>query len=480
MVRFDAWGGALTLEEERQRTRRLPEPQLGTPDVAPVRTDLAVILAAGEGLRFGWDDGPKPLVRVLGLTLAERVVEACLAVGVKRFVFVLGYRSKEVRAYLEPAMRKRGCTTEFVVVENWERGNGASALTAAPVVQDRRFLLLMCDHLVSEALLSSVLEVDPGQGGVCLAVDHTRPPVFDSDDATRAVVADGRVLRLGKRMERWDGTDTGVFHCSQGLFDGLRRAADHGGYSLTDGMNELGVGGHLAAVDVTGEWWLDVDAPHLLRDARRLLLMELAKPQEDGFVARYLNRPLSTRISARLSATSVTPNQVTVLAFGIAVAGAMLFALGGLVGNVSGAMLVQLASVVDGSDGELARLTHTESPRGGWLDTVLDRYADLAIVAGVGFGAGHTDPLVWGGALMAATGFILASYVTKEFLLRHGWPYPADVPARLKKRDLRLFAIFVGGLAGHPFAAVVAVGVLSHICVLVILARGWRLAAPAS
>jgi hypothetical protein len=80
---------------------------------------------------------------------------------------------------------------------------------------------------------------------------------------------------------------------------------------------------------------------------------------------------------------------------------------------------------------------------------------------------------------MAATGFILASYVTKEFFLRHGRPYPTDIPARLKKRDLRIFAIFVGGLAGEPFAAVVAVGVLSHLCVLVILARGWRLGAPA-
>jgi hypothetical protein len=102
------WGGALTLEEERQRTRRLPGSQLGTPDVAPVRIDLAVILAAGEGLRFGWDDGPKPLVRVLGLTLAERVGDAWLAVGVDRFVFVLGHRSKEVQGMAQIRMLSGG------------------------------------------------------------------------------------------------------------------------------------------------------------------------------------------------------------------------------------------------------------------------------------------------------------------------------------------------------------------------------------
>ena len=447
------------------------------PDDKPVRTDLAVILAAGEGSRFDLGDRPKPLVRVLGLTLAERVIDACLGVGVKRFVFVLGHRSEEVRAHLEPAIRRRGCTATYVVAEHWECGNGASALSAAPVAQDRHFLLLMCDHLLSNAVLSEVLGVDPGPNGICLGVDHDRAAVFDPDDATRAVVADGRVLRLGKRLECWDGTDTGVFCCSQGLFDGLRQAAAHGAHSLTDGLNELATAGRITEVDVTGEWWLDVDTPRDLSEARRLLLAGLAKPQDDGYVARYLNRPLSRRISAPLSGTPITPNQVTVLAFSLAVAGAVLFALGGLMGNVSGAVLVQFASVVDGCDGEIARLTHTASPRGGWLDTVLDRYADLAIVAGVGFGAGPTDPVVWAGALVAATGFILASYVTKEFLLRHGRPYPTDIPARLKKRDLRLFAIFVGGLAGHPFAALVAVGVLSHICVLVIVARGWRLGA---
>ncbi len=72
-------------------------------------------------------------------------------------------------------------------------------------------------------------------------------------------------------------------------------------------------------------------------------------------------------------------------------------------------------------------------------------------------------------------------YVTALSLPRAERPCraAAGLPARLKKRDLRLFAIFVGGLAGHPFAGVVAVGVLSHVCVLVILSRGWRLAAPA-
>jgi phosphatidylglycerophosphate synthase len=114
--------------------------------------------------------------------------------------------------------------------------------------------------------------------------------------------------------------------------------------------------------------------------------------------------------------------------------------------------------------------------RGAWLDTVLDRYADVALATGVTLGQlGRTpDLVVWIGAVVAISGFLLASYVTKEFALRHGEDYPNDRLSRLKRRDLRLFGIFLGALAGRPFEALVLVGALSHACVVGILYRGWR------
>ena len=80
----------------------------------------------------------------------------------------------------------------------------------------------------------------------------------------------------------------------------------------------------------------------------------------------------------------------------------------------------------------------------------------------------------WLGGFLAATGFLLASYVTKEFTLRHGREYPNDILKRLSRRDLRLFGIFCGALLGIAFDVMIALGVLSHICVIGILLRGWR------
>ena len=108
---------------------------------------------------------------------------------------------------------------------------------------------------------------------------------------------------------------------------------------------------------------------------------------------------------------------------------------------------------------------------------MFDRYADSAMVIALtlGFAAGQPVVLPWLGGFAAIIGFLLASYSTKEFALRHDASYPNDWLARLKHRDLRIFVIFCGGLLGYPFHAMVAVGFLTHILILGILFKGWAL-----
>ena len=76
---------------------------------------------------------------------------------------------------------------------------------------------------------------------------------------------------------------------------------------------------------------------------------------------------------------------------------------------------------------------------------------------------------------MAAFGFILASYVTKEFAIRHERPYPNDIFNRLKRRDLRLLLICLGAVVGRPFEALLLTGAISHACVIGILFKGWSM-----
>ena len=437
-----------------------------------------VILAAGEGIRLSaLENGtPKPATKILGVSLGERAMLACMGAGVSRFVIVLGAQAEAVRTHFERVAARRGGAVEFVTAADWQLGNGVSTLAARDRIEGVRFLLVMADHLVSSSLIQRVLRGPLGPQDVGLGVDRDTARLFDLDDAMKVFVSEGRIRRIGKQLRTWNAVDTGVFLATPALFDALEDAEQRGRYGLCDGIESLADDGQMQAIDVTGESWIDVDTPEALREARRRLLQSLGKPGADGYVAAHLNRRLSVPISARLARTRITPTQITVISFLTALVGAACFAVGRHWTAVIGALLVQLSSVVDGCDGELARLRHLATARGGWLDTMLDRYADAAVVVGitVGYAAGHPGVLPWLGGMAAITGFLLASYTTKEYALSHGAPYPNDWLNRVKRRDLRLFVIACGGLVGYPYYAMVAMGALSHLVIGGILATGWR------
>ena len=111
----------------------------------------------------------------------------------------------------------------------------------------------------------------------------------------------------------------------------------------------------------------------------------------------------------------LTPDGISALAFGFAVGAAAVYTLaGGAVAGVEadptlylvGAGLVFLNGWMDLMDGALARRQGTDSKAGDLLDHVLDRYADIVIVAGL---AGGTGQYLLG--LLAVTGVLMTSYL---------------------------------------------------------------------
>jgi CDP-L-myo-inositol myo-inositolphosphotransferase len=437
---------------------------------------IAVILAAGEGrrLRNGRSSLPKPLVRLRGLTIAERSVAQLLAAGVERFAVVLGCDAILVRREFERVAKRRRCHISFVEAADWKKGNGCSALAAAPLVSSSTFLLTMVDHLLTREMIRNVLANPPAQNEIALAVDHDTENVFDSNDLTKVEVAKGRVTAIGKELTTWNAGDTGLFYCSTLLFDGLARAHKHGKFSLTDGIKECAAQGGVRAIDVTGEAWLDVDTPEAFREGMRRIDATMAKNDEDGFISQYLNRPLSRRLSMALSRTWLTPNHITLISFFMGLLGAVGLATTEPWAWIVGGIVIQIASIVDGCDGEIARVKWLQSPQGAWLDTVLDRYSDVSIGLAVTFAASQLhDPIwIWPAGFAATVSFLMASYVTKEFQLRFHRPYPNNLINKLKRRDLRIFVIAVGAVIGQPLVALLLIGALTHIAVLHILVSG--------
>lgn len=119
--------------------------------------------------------------------------------------------------------------------------------------------------------------------------------------------------------------------------------------------------------------------------ASRQIIAATGKPT-DGLVSRTINRPVSQFLSRHmLRCAAVRPIHATIAASLIGVAMAMALFLGGEPGLYAGAVLFQLASIVDGVDGEIARATHRSSKLGATLDTAGDAATNLAFIAGVVF-----------------------------------------------------------------------------------------------
>ncbi len=138
-------------------------------------------------------------------------------------------------------------------------------------------------------------------------------------------------------------------------------------------------------------WSIAIDSREATQRAERRLLNSCRK-REDGVISRHLNRHISLAISRRLAATAIAPDHVTAVTFLLGVAAALAAGFGHYSGFLMAGILYQLNSILDGVDGELARLRYEFSLRGEWLDTISDDLADLFIYLGIGFGAWRTLP----------------------------------------------------------------------------------------
>ncbi len=387
-------------------------------DLAKMAPEVALILAAGLGSRLRpQTKTPKPLTRVLGLTLAERVVCTLLDAGIRRFLVALGHEAETVRAHFSDIARRRGVTIDFIEARGWEQGNGASALAAKAHTGDAPFFLVMIDHLFDPDIARALADDPPAPGEMRLAVDRRKDAIFDLDDVTRVKIDDGRIKQIDKTLDDWDAGDTGVMLCTSGLYEGLARAAARNEHGLSDGLRELAGEGRARTVDVTGMSWLDVDTPEALREAERSLMRDQGRKTRDGPVSRHLNRPVSRWLSRTLVRTTVTPNQISLISWILSCVAAGLMAVGGYPALAAGGALAQLASIVDGCDGEIARLKHSQSAFGGWFDAVLDRYADAVLLFGLmwhEFAATGTNLSVLLG-FAAIVGSFLNSYTADKY-----------------------------------------------------------------
>ena len=448
---------------------RGPRPTLGADDAAVV--GVGVVLAAGRSHRLSdvTNGGSKLTLPIGGASLAERAVRALQSAGVGRVIVAVGFEADSVAECLE------GYDVEIVRAEAWADGNGASLAAAEHLIRpDERFALVCGDHVFADGALDDLLRsTDPA-----VLVDFSPDPAVWAE-GTRVRIAGGQATAFGKSLDD-PAVDCGAFVLPAAVFDAGREAASRGDHSLSGALGVLVRETGLRAVPLRpGEWWQDVDTLGDLITARRLLRRSLAK-ESDGTISRKLNRPMSTRITMALAPLRLSPSLVSAVTFGIGVWAAWLLSAGRA---IEGGLLTQTASILDGCDGETARLHGTASRRGAALDGFLDRMVDGAIFAGMVLWA-------WGDRSRDIRTLVLAVSMLGFGILASSLKGPVTVFETSRRdeprlvvllggRDARMLILAIGSVAGMPVLALTAalatygLGVIWRVAFVVGGRRHW-------
>ncbi len=440
--------------------------------ITNVRRPPAIILAAGKATRMQPYslEVPKALFELApNLTVLDLTIRWLREEGIKDIIIVT--RPSLARFFVE----RYGDSVKVVTTDREEGfGNLYSFLTGVQAADSSEYLVLMSDHIFEPEILRRMLRKE-GSRAFTLSLDRN-PPWDKLEEGLKVVLEDDEVKEVGKDAVPHYGIDTGIFYCTEKAEVIARETIEEKGERATiaDALRKAIAYGEVSYVDVTGLIWMDVDTPEELEEARKILPLllrrSLIKPG-DGPVSRYINRQISTRLSVSLFLRGiyVSPNLISLLAFSLMGLAAVLIYRGFL---VPAALLIQLSSIIDGMDGEVARLFGTASKFGGLLDAFLDRYSDLLIVAAIGTGIMFREP--WQIFLLglAAGNVFVTSYVSHLA----GWSTERVVRLRAwspASRDVRLLVAAVMTALGMfwPFLWYMALVPLAFSAYMVIASR---------
>ena len=225
----------------------------------------AVILAAGEGTRIKLRI-PKPLVRINGLSLLERTILTFADLKVQELVIVVGYQAEKIKRHIATRSIVQDYKITWVENEQFHRGNGLSVLLTQDYVGDR-FLLSMVDHIYGSNLFFNLLS----HSGDLVCVIDSQPRFGDPEDATKVLVRDGKIHKIGKGLVQFNGLDCGLFLCSRKIFPILEETIREGKEEWDDAKEKFAQRFRLDFYDIRGALWLDVDTPNDVAKAREML-----------------------------------------------------------------------------------------------------------------------------------------------------------------------------------------------------------------
>ena len=207
-------------------------------------------------------------------------------------------------------------------------------------------------------------------------------------------------------------------------------------------FNEMGKGGHAFPYETLDDptadrlpaspgAWESLRTVDGIRRAEDRLFRSL-RQESDGYLAR-LDRTLSIALSRQLIRTPVTPNGITALSLVVGLVGAALLASPAYWVALPGAALLVACCVLDGCDGEVARLKLRSTPFGARFDVIADNIVHLAIFVAIPLHLSrlHSGAPIWTPAIAVMAGVLLSAFSVWWLILRQ--------PEERRRRRQRIY-----------------------------------------
>ena len=323
---------------------------------------------------------------VAGLPLIQRTVLSAVRSGFDRVVVMRGTAGPRLQRLLGDDPRTR----HVELIDE----------PPARVVREGRVAIIPSDCLVTPATLARLREAPAGAHPTIFGTEGGESRMIVCEAANLAELA-GVLETDGEHPRALDRAETTTFQ-------------DELCVRVTDG--------HSAR----------------LAEARLLMQLRAATADSDGPIAR-LDRSASQWISRRLVHTPLRPNHITIIGTCIGLAGAGCLAQGVYALDVLGTALFVCAVIIDGCDGEVARLKFQETRFGHTFDVMTDNVVHVAIFIGLGVGQYRQHPDGHYAVLMALLlgGFGCAAAAVYWVFLREPQALHAAPPPRTTRGKIR-------------------------------------------
>jgi choline kinase len=232
----------------------------------------AIILAAGMGKRLQKASGglPKTMINIGGISIIHRQIESCLKVGIKDFVFVLGFKYDQVKHHIMEKIAD--LSPKFILNPDYATTNTLHSLWLARNEMDEDFLYFNADVIFDLDMIELLNNDDPFSK---MLVEFK---TCGEEEVKVILDQEKRITSIGKKLdpEKCSGEFIGIARFKRSIIADFAVTLEKGvqdGYSNTFfefAVDKLTDDHLLHAVSTDGFNCLEIDFPEDLEKARMI------------------------------------------------------------------------------------------------------------------------------------------------------------------------------------------------------------------